>query len=314
MPNTLAHFGVHHLATRLGQRAGGSTWQVSDLLWIWTGAVLPDVPWLLQRIAHFFVHGEARYDLRLYFVVQASLLFCLVLAAAVALLAEKPQRAAAILSLGAVIHLLLDACQIKWANGVLLFAPFDWRLLRFDLFWPESLLTWLLVAGGVVSGVLAAPALWQNPIGLVPRRWPVVLPLLAVWVFLPIALLRQAESGDVHFVGTLRNHDQRPGRQLELYNAHWFPGLAANETAQGEGAVVTMSEERLIVTTGEAGIALPAEAARMSIKGHFETSGRLRLEDFHVHRARQRDALSLPPLAALALLWLRAVLLANRRG
>ena len=43
MPNTLAHLCVQGIATR-------SLIKDADLKWIYTGCVIPDVPWILQRV------------------------------------------------------------------------------------------------------------------------------------------------------------------------------------------------------------------------------------------------------------------------
>ena len=78
MPNTLAHFGIQGVATRLVVRD-------ADPKWIFLGGVLPDVPWILNRGLPALVPGVDRIDLRLYAVLQSSLAGSLVLAGAVAL-------------------------------------------------------------------------------------------------------------------------------------------------------------------------------------------------------------------------------------
>ena len=131
MPNTLGHLGVQGVVTRALIRD-------ADLKWICAGVVVPDVPWILQRALRWVLPVELAVDLRLYVIVQASLAWTLVLAGALALATAAPGRVFRVLSLGAVVHLVLDAAQIHWGNGVHFLAPASWRLTRFGLFWPES--------------------------------------------------------------------------------------------------------------------------------------------------------------------------------
>ena len=53
-----------------------------------------------------------------------------------------------VLGFGVLLHLLIDACQIKWGNGPHFLVPFDWRLTNFGFFWPEQLPSHLLTALG----------------------------------------------------------------------------------------------------------------------------------------------------------------------
>ncbi|MEL6265162.1 MAG: hypothetical protein AAFR52_05860, partial [Pseudomonadota bacterium] len=73
MPNTIAHLGVNLLATRAALPAAGTKW-------ILAGALLPDLPWILQRLLRAGLPEIPAIDLRLYVAAQASLLGCLLLA------------------------------------------------------------------------------------------------------------------------------------------------------------------------------------------------------------------------------------------
>ena len=75
MPNTLAHLGIQGVATRAFIRT-------ADVKWIFLGAVIPDIPWILQRLVRGTLPGVDLYELRLYATVQASLAVCLLAAAA----------------------------------------------------------------------------------------------------------------------------------------------------------------------------------------------------------------------------------------
>ena len=121
MPNTLAHLGVQLALTRCVMRQ-------ADPKWIYAGCVIPDLPWIARRILDASLSGLNAYDLRLYAIAQSSLVCSLLACGALAALSRTPLASFAVLGLGAGIHLLLDACQIKWANGVHLFAPVSWEL------------------------------------------------------------------------------------------------------------------------------------------------------------------------------------------
>ena len=65
MPNTLAHVGAQGMATHEVPRD-------ADHRWMYLGCVIPDLPWILQRILLVAVPGIDPYALRAYLVVQAS--------------------------------------------------------------------------------------------------------------------------------------------------------------------------------------------------------------------------------------------------
>jgi hypothetical protein len=106
MPNTLAHIGLQTPLTKLGLKT-------APLQWIALGCVIPDIPWILQRIFRLIPTLDP-VSLRMYAVFQASLLSCCVLSLAFALLTRRTGFVFLVLSLNSLCHLLLDACQKKW--------------------------------------------------------------------------------------------------------------------------------------------------------------------------------------------------------
>jgi hypothetical protein len=81
MPNTLCHFAVQGPTCRLISKN-------SAIIWILTGCIIPDIPWMIQRII-LPLHLFNPYDLRIYFTLQASLVFCLFLSFAISLFTRK---------------------------------------------------------------------------------------------------------------------------------------------------------------------------------------------------------------------------------
>lgn len=127
MPNTLAHLGINAVTTR-------TLIKKADLFWIYLGALIPDFPWILQRIVLKLNSTIDSYDLRLYCVVMSSFFFSLILSFALANLSENFKWTYTIFALGSLIHLLFDSIEKKWANGELLFVPLYGKLLNVGWF------------------------------------------------------------------------------------------------------------------------------------------------------------------------------------
>ena len=298
MPNTLAHMGVHGLMTRAVLRG-------ADLKWIYLGCVIPDIPWIMQRLLRILLHHISPYDLRLYAMIQASLCFSLILCASFALLSTRLGRTLIILGAGALLHLLLDACQIKWANGVHLMAPFDWHLTKFGLFWPEDMPTHLLTGFGLVYVAVSwRPAISPSPdpaFRPAPKRVGMAVMLLALYAALPLICLDAPEAADNHFIKTLRDRQARPGKQVEFDRAAY---------------IYAPSGSVLRIFTGETlpvdGISLK-KSASVSVRGRFVSDKRLQVREYHVHHTGLRDMASYVGLALVAGLWTVAALMRNKR-
>ena len=290
MPNTLAHLGVQGLATR-------AVYADADHKWIYLGCIVPDVPWILQRLVGQTLPGIDPYDLRLYVIVQASLCFCLVLSLALSTLSTSMWRIFAILSLNSLFHLLLDACQTKWANGVHFLAPLSWELTSFNLFWPESLLTYLLTIFGLAYFIWSWRNNGRNSIGL---RWSPSIRLLAfiMLIFLyssaPFLILNGPRNADNHFVKTLQNRENRPGSYVEFdrtYYQHRSSGdllLAAGEELEVEGVALDRSTV-------------------ISARGAFISENRVRIKEYHLHEPSIRDLGNYIGLSLVGTLWICAI-------
>ena len=81
MPNTLVHMGVNSLTQR-------AIINKADFKWIYIGCIIPDIPWILQRIVQK-IPAINLYDLRLYSIIQATLLFSLLLSAALSFFSKR---------------------------------------------------------------------------------------------------------------------------------------------------------------------------------------------------------------------------------
>src|SRR5512143_1343174 len=179
MPNTLVHFAAQGAASR-------GAWPRLDARWIYLGCLLPDLPWILRRAVVAFGLPVDVFDLRLYTLALASLAGTLLLCAALAAVAAAARLVFVVLGANALLHLLLDATELKFGNGVHLAAPFSWRMTSFDLVPGESLVYLVLAAAGalLVAWELARP---RSAIGfaLTPRRLAGSAVLLAAYVVFP---------------------------------------------------------------------------------------------------------------------------------
>ena len=293
MPNTLGHLGVQALVTR-GVIRG------AEPAWIWVGCILPDLPWIGQRLLRALPLDLSPYDIRLYAIVQSSLAFSCLAAAGLACFAPRPLRVLAILALGCLLHLLMDATQTKWANGVLLFAPFDWTLLNFELFWPEDWPSLVLTAAGLAGFAWMA---FRHPPGAVdpgPRR-PVLrvagVVLLGIWLAGPVAYMETVARNDLHYVQTLRDVASRANRCVA------FDRNPVHVTPGGDPVLRAWTGENLPIV----GIVPPTETILVSLKGCFEESGALRVEMLHQHPVGTRFGLTLIGLSLIAF-WLALAL------
>jgi hypothetical protein len=293
MPNLVAHFGLHGIVTR-------ALLPGADLRWVLLGALLPDAPWILQRVLQAAFADLDRLDLRLYSMVQASLAFSLLMGGGVALLTRRPARVFAILALGSALHLLLDATQTKWGNGVHLFAPWSWELWNAGLYWPESAVTLAMTALGLVWAVWA----WRRQPGeryrldLRPGRRTVSAGLLlAAYLALPFPLLGAAEAADAHFVGTLRAADERTGKPIAFDRA-WFEHHGNG--ADPVGSLYTFAGERLSVASRA-----PTRSGFVSVKGRFRSAQVLDIDEVHLHAGAARDLPTYAGLLILAAAWVR---------
>jgi hypothetical protein len=281
MPNTLAHFGVQVLGTS----AAFPTFDVRLLL---LGPVLPDIPWILQRAAVGLLPGLDRIDLRLYVAIQASLLFCLILSAGIALATRQPLLVFCVLGVNCLAHLLLDAAEIKWANGVHLLVPFDWRMVNYGLFWPEHTVVLLLSLMGLA--VAAAVILFRpgDPVGVAGgRSLGAAAALLFFYLAAPVLLMEQAERADVHYAHSFRSPAESVGKPIE------FDRVRLEATASGS-AIRTFAGTSLRVTGS-----LPAAEGTVSIRGRFTDIGTVAVGDAHLHVGALRE---LPTYVGLGLL------------
>lgn len=270
MPDTLAHFGVQIIASK-------ALFREADARWIGLGCLLPDLPWILQRAALALGWADP-VGLRLYAVIQSSLFFSLLLAAALSLQTAQRRRIFSILAWNCLLHLLLDPLEIKWGNGSLLAAPFSWELTHFAFFWPEELPSRLLAVLGLLIFPAAAWRDRQREIQFIrsKQRQSAGLLLLLAYILLPFSLFSGPLAADNHFAATLLA-ENRSGSWIEFDRRPY--------QAEGQSIVAYSGETlRLDVPSG----ILPAQDGTLSGRGRFLSHRDILLAEWHLHRS-ERD-------------------------
>jgi hypothetical protein len=290
MPNTLAHAGAQGLATR-------TALPDVDLRWVYLGCVIPDVPWILQRAAHVMIPGVDPYLLRSYVIIQASLLGCVVLSAAAALLAQTFWRTWVILAGNAVLHLGIDAMQTKWGNGVHFCAPFSWDLTNWGLFWPESAVTYGLTVFGLGYILWHWQSSLRGTLNLVwarPARCMGMGSVLVGYFALPLLLLQAPIEANTHSLRTLQKSEDRVGHTVAFDRQQYL------ETQNG--AVIEYFGGRVSVEP------LKVEApATVSLRGTFVEENKIQATAHHVHAGGLRNYASYLGLSLIAFIWIVAL-------
>jgi len=290
MPNTIAHLGLHAVSTK-------AILSKADIKWIYLGAILPDIPFVMKRAATFIAPNVDILDVRLFAIVQASLLFSLMLAFACSRLSSRSRYVFLVLSFGVLLHLLIDACQIKWGNGSRFLAPFDWSLTNFGLFWPEQLPSHLMTALGGLCVIYAftLPIREQAKDLVLPglKGLLALVAALAIYLLLPLAFIdavEQAGGGSVQLI----RMEERSGHEIELDRARY--------RRDGARMTVELYRGEFITLTG-IGQDLPA-AGKLSVRGSFSAHDVIRADEFHINDASYREHASMLGLGIVLLYWL----------
>ncbi len=287
MPNTLCHFAVQGPAGRFITNK-------SATLWILTGCILPDIPWMVQRVL-LPLHLFNPYDVRLYVTVQASLVFCLVLSFALSLFTEGPVRVFAIVGVNCLCHLLLDTIQIKWGNGVHLFAPFTWKLLQFNLLWSENIIFTICSGIGFLYIILIWKKTAAEETSLVRPSWiraAGIFCCLLIYLFAPLHYMPDLEKADNRYIHTLRDIPARTGKPIAFDRVHFS---ASTRT------ITTFTGERIFVRGR-----VPKQSGLLSLQGSFVTDHAIGVTIFH-RNSIFRAVCSAVGISLFLLLWAQSL-------
>ena len=287
MPNTLAHIGVAGFVTR-------SVITAADLKWIYLGGIIPDIPWILQRVLRE-IPGINIYALRLYVIIQSTLLFGIIISLALSSLSKEYIKTFLILALGCLIHLLLDSLEIKWANGVHLFTPFSWELLNFNLFWNESIPIYLITLFGFVYFLITYKKGINTPLKLELTkfiRWFIFLTVMLIYFLLPFFILNHPLEANNHFVKTLVHVYERPGKYFEIDRRPY-------RFENGIGVINTFANEDIELKNINLN-----KSETISIKARFIDEKTAEVIDYHVYSILFRDGSTYIGLAMIFIFWI----------
>lgn len=288
MPNTLVHLCVQAPASRILMRG-------TDFKWIALGCIIPDIPWILQRIIPNALPGVNLIDLRIYVVIQASLFFCLFFSLAMSLLSTSPGKMFLLLSLNSFLHLLLDALQTKWANGIHFFAPVSWQVTNFSFFWPESRVTQVLTLLGLGVLIIYGTKDWKKTVWITAkqRNRAIAALLITAYFIFPFLMLHGPEKENNHYVATLRNMEERPGKYIEFDRGRF----------QSRDRTLRVFSGEMLQLHGN----IPQKDGQLSIQGNFTDKKNIRVTAYHVHSGF-RDIASMVGLTGVMFLWLIAII------
>lgn len=286
MPNTLAHVGVQALPWKLLAPD-------TDIKWLAFGCIIPDLPWIVQRIVPHLLPTVDLIDLRIYCMIQASLLFCLLMSGAIALLASASAPIFLILAGNSLLHLTLDAAQTKWANGVHFLAPLNWQLSQFHLFWPEHAITLTLSLTGLAALLFFGIRDLGRPIrlGCSALRLSSAALLLALYLLLPLGLFEGPLQADNHYVATLKDYPDRIGKKVGFDRCRY----------DSAGKQITIFTGEKLDAVGS----LPDRDCTVSLIGRFTGARTIFIDKLHVH-GPGRDLFSIAGLLLFGLFLVRA--------
>ena len=222
MPNTLAHIGAQLPIGKAIRR----NW---DPRWIVLGLLLPDLPWILQRVALAVLPTLSPISIRAYVVVLSTPVFCTVLAAAIACCFEKGRTIFWILFSQSIIHLLLDAFQQKGGVGIPFLAPFSWHTYSFPAYSMNGWVTNLLTLSGLVilllllAGRIHFPKLNRLLIDK-PLNLLLSLGLVAIYFSGPLLLHNGVMDANVHDLKLWKGDMPRVGETVHFDRARYVPG------------------------------------------------------------------------------------------
>ncbi|MBI9071774.1 MAG: hypothetical protein JEY94_09260 [Melioribacteraceae bacterium] len=286
MPNTIAHIGLHGITSR-------ALIKNSDFKWIYLACLIPDIPWILQRLLITF-SGFNPFDIRIYTMIQASLFLCLTLSALFSFFSSNSKKTFAILVLGSLLHLLLDAAQYKWANGVHLFAPFSWELTNYGFFWPNDFVTVSLTLFGLGYYIFywKKYKLYEFDLFITKKKIQGIIFFAVLYLTLPLFFMNSPIEADNHFIKTFLEKENRVGKYIEIDRCGYNPVT---------NTLINFTNEDFIAE----GLDLK-EYTSLSIKGFFVDSHTIKILEYHVNNQMLRDFSSILGILLLILIWIKS--------
>lgn len=294
MPNTLAHIGAQLPVTR-------AVSSKVDPRWVALGLLIPDLPWIFQRLIHLVFPQAPAIDIRAYVVVMSTPIFCMLLSAGISLLVKNSALVFAILAVESLLHEFLDCFQEKGGVGVPLLGPINWTSFSWPAFPMDGWISNLLTLSGALVILLLLLGKWKYPTTIRPARtgwqWraPVVILFLASYIIGPMAFKEAAIRGNVHDLAVWRGDLPRMGMQIHFDRANYVPGSKPGES----GITDNFNEDpiRIIGIQEE-------QPSLISTIATFSDEETLIADDYVVHPPGRRFWYTITGLIGVGLIWL----------
>ena len=242
------------------------------------------------------------YLLRLYVTTQASLFFCLLFSIALAAFSRKPLRIFSLLAFNCTVHLLLDALQVKWGNGVHFFAPFSWQAINYGILWPEHFSSYLVAAFAFIYLLLRARTIISQGLDVtIPSKTRTSVATLSLLLYLafPLILMSQLEESNSNHFWTLRHKENRAGKYVELDRAYY---------SKKDDKITIFSKESFTLTGNT-----PEKSGIVSLKGEFIAPYVIKSNMFHMHTG-YRNYASYIGLFLSLIIWGYLLFIKKREG
>ncbi len=291
MPNTLVHIAMQVPASRLA-------FVRIPVTVILLGCIIPDLPWIMRRGVLWLYPAVDPFLLMQYAAVQATLLSCLIFCAVLACLTHRWAVTWAVLAINSLLHLLLDAIEIKPGNGVHLTAPWSWELLSFGLVWPDSMIIIALTVVGLCVGVWILVSASADP-GIAKDHFTVrvgfIFLLLLIYFFGPLAFMQGPYEADNYSMRTLHETNKRVGGTVRLDRRPYL------KTDDGN-FIITFAGQKLRLV----GDSLPL-SANASVVGVFIDENSVKVQQIHQGQTMLRDFSSYAGLLVILIAWVMTI-------
>ena len=293
MPNTLAHIGAQLPLTR-------AVFKNVDPRWVAFGLLIPDLPWIFQRLIHMTLPHAPVIDVRAYMVVMSTPLFCLLLSAGISLLVQNSAIVFGILTLESLLHEFLDCFQQKGGVGIPFFGPFDWSSYSWPIFPMDGWISTLLTIAGILSLTLvfSGKTRYPGPVLFESRglawRISISIMFLGIYSIGPLLFAEAAIQGNVHDLAVWRGDIPRSGMQIHFDRANYTPGPVS-----GEGGITDDFNQVPIRILG----INESKPVLVSTIATFSDPNTLTVEDYVVHPPGRRFWYTIAGLLGVLAIW-----------
>lgn len=219
MPNTLAHLAIQIPAGRaLGQQT---------LILVCMGLMIPDLPWILQRVLLYVDGSFSALHIRSYCLALSTPALCLLLSWGISLLFRNPVRTLTVLFSQCLLHFFLDGLEQKGGIGILWFAPLNWASFSFEILSMDGVFVRGLSILGIVLGlILIFRRSNQNKDLFRLNRVRMIgsSALLMIYLLVPLALMDTIIEKDVHHFRSWAMPSTREDNSISFDRAVLVPG------------------------------------------------------------------------------------------